>query len=85
MTEHNYTTTLYPWGNKPGAGVVQLSPSTHYGYFELRDGSEGGGLWFDQEAEGLTLQDFDGQASLPLKVVDALRAFGVTIDPIFEL
>jgi len=82
--QHDYTVTLHPYGQEPGRGIVQISPSTHYGYFELRDGSEGGGLWFEPGPQGLELVDFDGQYSLPRKVSDALRAHGYTVDEIFN-
>ena len=78
--EHQYTVTLYPYGSAPGAGIVQLSPSTDYGYWELRDGSEGGGLWFaDNE-----LVDFDGHSELPGRVLAALRGHGCTVDEAFN-
>lgn len=84
MTEHQYTVTLHPYGTEPGRGIVQLSPSTHYGWFELKDGTEGGGLWFDPEAATLTLQDYDGTACLPRQILAALRAHGITAGPEFD-
>lgn len=103
MNKYNFTITLRPWGDNPETGIVEIDPAALYGYWEHRDGSEGGGLWFEPEcgkptatATGviagsnlkngkLELIDFDGAAALPLKVVNALRAAGVTVEPEFEL
>ena len=85
--QHDYTVTLHPYGQEPGRGIVQISPSTHYGYFEHKDGSEGGGLWFELDFDNqkdLILTDYDGVYCLPRQVISALRAHGVTVDPIFE-
>ena len=78
--EHNYTITLHPYGNVIGAGFVQISPSTHYGYWEFKDGSEGGGLWFDNDE----LVDFDGHYLLPKSIVNALRDYGFSLDDTFD-
>lgn len=85
MTEYNFTIKLHPWGQAPNNGVIEIDPAARYGYFERKDGSEGGGLWFDKtEAGGLELVDFDGLPCLPSFVARALRAHGVTVDADFE-
>ncbi len=78
--EHNYTITLYPYAVASSSGVVQISPSTQYGYWEFSDGSEGGGLWF----EGKELVDFDGHYVLPARVCKALRDNGYILDESFD-
>jgi hypothetical protein len=83
MTAYNFTITLHPYG--PEAGVTGIDPTALYGYFERKDGSEGGGLWFERtEAGGLELSDYDGTACLPAAVTKALRAHGVTVTADFE-
>ena len=57
-----------------------IDPAALYGFWERKDGSEGGGLWFDRLASGaLDLIDYDGAACLPLAIVGALRAAGVVV------
>ncbi len=80
IMEHQYTVTLYPHGNAAAVGIVQLSPATNYGYWEFKDGSEGGGLWFENNE----LVDFDGHYLLPAKVVTALRDHGCIVDDTFN-
>ena len=75
--DYNFTITLNPYG--AGWGVVKIDPAALYGYWERKDGSEGGGLWFtrpDGEAStDLELCDYDGTSDyLPARVVLALRA-----------
>lgn len=83
MTEYNFTATLHPWG--PEHGAIGIDPAALYGYFERKDGSEGGGLWFERtEAGNLELSDYDGTACLPMAIITALRAHGVTVTPDFE-
>lgn len=84
MTEYNFTTTLHPWGNNPENGVIGIDPTALYGYFERKDGSEGGGLWFEQTPEGLELSDYDGSACLPSYVTRTLREAGFIVSPDFE-
>ena len=74
---YNFTITLRPYGDAPDAGTVLIDPAARYGYWERRDGSEGGGLWFDHDAPGLLLVDYDGAFDLPRAVWAALRAHGV--------
>jgi hypothetical protein len=57
------------------ASRCAISPSTSYGYWERKDGSEGGGLWFD----GMSLSDYDGAFSLPKDVCDEIAALGYTV------
>ena len=78
--EHNYTITLHPYGNNPIAGIVKISPESSYGYWEFKDGSEGGGLWFDNNE----LVDFDGHYLLPKSIVNALREYGFSLDDTFD-
>jgi hypothetical protein len=85
MTSYKFTITLHPWGEAPNNGVIGIDPVAFYGYFERKDGSEGGGLWFNHAANGsLELIDFDGVACLPSFVTRTLRANGVTVDSDFE-
>ena len=78
--KHNYTITLYPYGEDVGMGIVEISPSTQYGYWEHGYGSEGGGLWF----EGKELVDFDGDYMLPKAVVKILRDNGYALDSSYD-
>ncbi len=85
MIAQDYTIKLHPWGFAPDMGIVEIDPVALYGYFELRNGSEGGGLWFERaEGGALELLDYDGEVSLPKKVVAALRDGGVIVDSSFE-
>jgi hypothetical protein len=84
MTDYNFTQTLKPYGDNPEAGIVQIDHAAQYGYWERKDGSEGGGLWFAQDTQGeLELIDYDGAAELPRAVVQALRAAGFMLDDSF--
>ncbi len=82
---YNYTINLKPYGDDPDLGVVGVDPAAKYGYWEHKNGVEGGGRWFD-EAEGkLELVDYDGYSGyLPVKVVRALREAGFTVDSGFN-
>jgi hypothetical protein len=88
MEDHNYTIKLFPYGTQAGRGIVEVSPSTLFGYWEIKDGTEGGGLWFDRvETRGsvtLELIDFDGNYQLPGKVVEALRDAGFIVSEDFD-
>jgi hypothetical protein len=85
MTADNFTINLHPYGTAPDVGIVEIDPAALYGYFERRDGSEGGGLWFDRaEGDTLELVDYDGVSCLSPEVIAALRAAGVTVDADFE-
>jgi hypothetical protein len=55
-----------------------------YGFWERKDGTEGGELRFDRLASGaLDLTDFDGAYALPLAIVGALRSAGVRVSDDF--
>lgn len=70
--KHNYTlkTQVKQW-------VVEISPSTFYGYFESDKTGNGGGLWFDQNK---TLIDYDGVFELSLSVIQAIESLGYNAD-----
>lgn len=57
---------------------IGIDTTAMYGYFTRADGSEGGGLWF-QESVGpdgsvrLELYDYDGVIALPIHVYLKLR------------
>lgn len=74
--EYVFTITLHPWGDDADKGVIQIDPVALYGYWERKDGSEGGGLWFAREFLNgpLELIDYDGAATLPAAIVAALCA-----------
>lgn len=76
IMEYNYTIKIHPWGASPELGEVGIDPVAGYGYWERKDGSEGGGLWF----EGKELIDYDGHYCLPAKVEQALRVAGYNLD-----
>lgn len=77
---YEFDITLHPYGDGPDAGVVRLDTKARYGYWEYRNGSEGGGLWFEPVGP-LELVDYDGGYFLPPAVIRALRAAGVSVDP----
>jgi len=80
----NYNLTLRPYGDTPDSGIVRIDTEKRYGYWEHRNGSEGGGLWFEQPTgRPLELVDYDGHYVLPAPVVRALLAAGVVIEPEF--
>jgi hypothetical protein len=77
---YNFTVKLQPWGDNPERGSVGVDKDAMYGYWEHKDGTEGGGLWF----EGVNLVDYDGDYMLPMPVIDSLRLAGFTVEEIFE-
>ena len=79
---YNYNVTLRPYGDAPDAGIVQIDTAARYGYWEHRNGSEGGGLWLEPTGP-LQLVDYDGNYYLPAPVVRALLAAGIVVDPEF--
>lgn len=82
---YQFTTKLNPWGDNPECGTVGIDEDALYGYWEHKDGSEGGGLWFDRLSDGrLNLIDYDGDYMLPKPVIDALRLAGFVVDSDFE-
>jgi hypothetical protein len=72
---HQYTEKM-----ESGAWIIEISPTTSYGYFENSKTGSGGGLWF----EGDELVDYDGVMALPALVASALRGAGYIVDEIFE-
>ena len=85
MSEYTFTQTIHPYGNADNAGIVEIDPAALYGYWERRDGSEGGGLWFENTTtDQLELVDYDGAATLPRAVIEALRAAGFLLDESFD-
>jgi hypothetical protein len=82
---YNFTTTLHPWENSTEYGDVKIDPEALYGAWDHKDGSEGGGLWFELLDDGrLDLVDYDGHWCLPKAVVKALRESGVSVDETFD-
>lgn len=70
---------------KCSAGTdVGIDPVARYGFYERKDGSEGGGLWFEQSNDKLELVDYDGMACLPMRVIEALRSAEIIVDSSFE-
>ncbi len=65
---HTYTlkTQVKQW-------IIEISPSTHYGYFESENTGNGGGLWFD---ENKSLIDYDGVFELSKSVIQAIESLG---------
>lgn len=63
-----------------------------YGYWERRDGSEGGGLWFSAHESStagdagrkLELIDYDGSEVLPPSIVRKLREAEFIVDDTFD-
>lgn len=86
---YNFDTILHPWG--ADHGEVGIDTDALYGYWERKDGSEGGGLWFSRELINsrlnqkgpLELIDFDGAFDLPKAVKTALVTAGVVLDETF--
>jgi hypothetical protein len=82
---YQFTVNLKPWGDNPERGCVGVDVSALYGYWEHKNGSEGGGLWFDRLSDGrVNLIDYDGDYMLPKPVIDALRLAGFIVDVDFE-
>lgn len=81
---YTYTVTLRPYGDDINAGIVRIDPVARYGYWEHRDGTEGGGLWFQPTGDTLELTDYDGDFELPRRVIKALRDAGYILDHYFD-
>lgn len=82
---YQFTVNLKPWGDNPERGGVGVDIFALYGYWEHKDGSEGGGLWFDRLSDGqLNLIDYDGDYMLPHPVINTLRLAGFVVDVDFE-
>ena len=83
MENIDYTIRLYPFGRKLGG--LEIDPEALRGFFEHRDGSEGGGLWFERSTTNqLILVDFDGVFQLPKQVIEVMRKAGIIVDDDFE-
>lgn len=63
---------------------VRVDTTACYGYFERKDGSEGGGLWFERNNGRLHLTDYDGMSILPKRVIKALRSLKIVVSRDFE-
>jgi hypothetical protein len=63
---YTYTVTLRPYGDDPNAGIVQIDPVARYGYWEHRDGTEGGGLWFQPQCANPTANGAGMVAGKPI-------------------
>jgi hypothetical protein len=82
---YNFNIKLHPWGESPERGNVEIDEAALYGAWEYKDGTEGGGLWFERLEDGrLDLTDYDGAFALPKAVTDALRLAGFSVEEIFE-
>jgi hypothetical protein len=85
MTTLNFDTILNPWGSDATFGTVGVCKAHMRGYWERKDGSEGGELLFDRLPNGVyELVDYDGAFELPVAVVDSLRAAGFMLDENFD-
>lgn len=82
--DYIHSITLHPYGNDPEKGIVGIDPESLHGYWERRDGTEGGELWFSMSEGKLILEDYDGAFSLPKAVIESLKGYGVHIDQDFE-
>jgi len=70
---------------EPSGANVHIDPEANYGYWEYRDGTEGGGLWFAPTPGGrVELIDYDGAFELPSGTVAAIRSMGYEVDGSFE-
>lgn len=74
---------------RKGKWEVKVDTGARYGFYEHDDQGEGGGLWFEVDAEksngrNLSLTDYDGRAVLPRGVADALREAGFVVDEDFN-
>lgn len=84
-TQYTFDVTLRPWGTVEHSGIVEIDTHALYGAWEYKNGTEGGGLWFDRLANGsLELVDFDGAGVLPRAIVDAMRSAGFILDETFN-
>lgn len=80
MTDYNHSEKLRPWGDDHNLGEVGIDRAALHGYWEYRDGTEGGELWFEAMPDGsLELTDYDGAFTLPVRVIIALRAGGIVV------
>ena len=81
----HFDTILHPYGDDATLGTVSVCKAHMRGYWERRDGSEGGELLFDRLPGGVyELVNYDGAFSLPVAVVNSLRAAGFVLDESFD-
>lgn len=64
-------------------GRIVVDEDTLDGYWEYKDGTEGGALTFDLEGDRLVLADYDGAYCLPRYVCRTLESMGVRVDEEF--
>lgn len=64
-------------------GRIVVDENTLDGYWEYKDGTEGGTLTFDLEGDRLVLTDYDGAYCLPRYVCQVLESMGVRVDDVF--
>lgn len=84
MADYNHSEILRPYGDDPG--TVGIDRAALHGYWERRDGTEGGELMFDRMSDGrLELADYDGTFCLPRPVTRALRTAGFVVHEDFDL
>lgn len=74
MSEYNFNKVL----NITDTWQILIDTDAGYGYWEYSDGTEGGGLWFENNPEtgADELVDYDGAGVLPWKVVNTLHDAG---------
>jgi hypothetical protein len=66
---------------KVGKWEVSIDEESMYGYFEHDDFGEGGGIWFEKNADGvLEVSDFDGVFQLPNDVISVIRELGFVVE-----
>jgi hypothetical protein len=82
MTNYNFNVKAFPYEGK--THCIEIDTVALYGYFEMSDGSEGGGLWFELDGTVLVLSDYDGVSFLPRRIIAALRGLGVRVTSDFE-
>lgn len=82
MSDYTYTQHATA---EPSGATVHIDPDANYGCWEYRDGTEGGGLWFEPTPGGAAeLIDYDGAYELPKGVPAAIRELGYVVDADFE-
>lgn len=66
--------------------TIAVDSAAKYGYFEHDLEGDGGGLWFEEEADStqLHLMDYDGVYALPASVKDALIELGFVVSEDFN-
>jgi hypothetical protein len=85
MSKLHFDTILRPWGIGANLGEVGVCKAHMRGYWERKNGSEGGKLLFNRLPGGMyELVDYDGAFELPAAVVSSLRASGFVLDETFD-